>query len=69
MCVYPANTANCYPGFYTTAASLGSLAGQISSARKGCFSKHRLMPDNHMSEPQDKNEQGASGFFPARHNA
>jgi hypothetical protein len=30
MCVWPANTAACYPGFYTTAASLGSLAGQVS---------------------------------------
>jgi hypothetical protein len=69
MCVYPANMANCYPGFYTTAASLGSLAGQISSARRGCFSKTALRPDNYMSEPEDKNANGASGFFPARHTA
>ncbi len=27
MCVWPANTAACYLGFYTTAASLGSCRG------------------------------------------
>jgi hypothetical protein len=71
MCVWPANTVACYPGFYTTAASLGSLAGQVSSARKGCFSQHSVLPENHMSEAPllaDK-EGGVSGFFPARGSA
>ena len=66
MCVYPANTAACYPGFYTTAASLGSLAGQISGARRGCFSQRSVLPDNHSSELLEKDGSGGSGFFPTR---
>jgi hypothetical protein len=65
ICVWPANTAACYPGFYTTAQSLGALAGQVSSARKGCFAKESRLPDNHMAEGRAV-EGGASGFFPAR---
>ena len=70
LCVWPANTAACYPGFYTTGQSLGLLAGQVSSARKGCFAKRSVMPDNY--EPEGKaavegaSRGGASGFFPAR---
>jgi hypothetical protein len=69
VCVWPANTAACYPGFYTTAQSLGQLAGQVSSARRGCFAKESLLPDNHMSEEELKAvaaNGGASGFFPVR---
>jgi len=72
MCVWPSNTAACYPGFYTTAASLGSLAGQVSSARKGCFSSLSVLPENHMSDEALATaatkglDGGMSGFFPAR---
>ena len=67
MCVFPANTGACWPpGFYSTAASLGSLAGQVSSARKGCFSQHSLLPENHVSDGAKGAEGGAWGYFPAR---
>jgi hypothetical protein len=70
LCVWPSNTAACYPGFYTTSQSLGLLAGQVSSARKGCYAQRSVMPDNY--DPEAKAEagevfgKGASGFFPAR---
>ena len=40
-CVYPADQSNCYPGFYK---SLGNVANQISSARKGCYCNKKLAP-------------------------
>merc|ERR1711955_172075 len=47
MCLYPESTAKCTPGFYSTRQSLGRLANQVSSVRKGCCAKHKLLPDNH----------------------
>merc|ERR1712243_499615 len=47
MCLYPESTAKCTPGFYSTRQSLGRLANQVSSVRKGCYAKHKLLPDNH----------------------
>jgi len=63
MCVYPSDTSSCNPGFYTTSQSLGSLAGQISSARRGCYAQEKVLPDNHGLKT---GENGASGFFPIR---
>ena len=40
-CVYPSDINNCYPGFYKT---LGNVANQISSVRKGCFCNKKLAP-------------------------
>merc|ERR1711963_285375 len=40
-CVYPTDQSNCYPGFYK---SLGNVANQISSARKGCYCNKKLAP-------------------------
>jgi len=62
MCVYPGDTSSCNPGFYTTSQSLGSLSGQISSARRGCYAKEKVFPDNYGARTlMDKN--GAQGFF------
>merc|ERR1712080_77868 len=47
MCLYPESTSKCTPGFYSTRQSLGRLAGQVSSVRKGCYAKDKVLPDNH----------------------
>jgi len=47
MCLYPESTVKCTPGFYSTRQSLGRLANQVSSVRKGCYAKHKVLPDNH----------------------
>lgn len=39
-CLYPADTNNCYPGFFPSGSDLGGLSGKISSVRRGCFSKN-----------------------------
>ena len=41
-CLFPADTTNCYPSFYPTPDNLGVLSDQVSSVRKGCFSKNRI---------------------------
>ena len=41
-CLFPADTTNCYPSFYPTPDNLGGLSDQVSSVRKGCFSKNRI---------------------------
>ena len=43
-CFYPADTVNCYPGFYRTPDELGGMAGKMSSARKGCYATKRAYP-------------------------
>ncbi|XP_059083008.1 beta-crystallin A1-like [Tigriopus californicus] len=40
ICLYPSDTTECYPSFYAEPTDLGFLASQVSSARKGCFSKN-----------------------------
>merc|ERR1711935_322284 len=65
MCVYPSDTSSCAPGLYTTSASLSGLGRQISSARKGCYSEVRVLPDNHANKMANS-AQGSSGFFPLR---
>jgi hypothetical protein len=63
MCVYPSDTNKCNPGFYTNAQSLGALAGQVSSVKRGCYSNTKVLPDNHGVKSSGN---GASGFFPIR---
>eukprot|EP00088_Acartia_fossae_P017540 TRINITY_DN199_c0_g1_i2.p1 TRINITY_DN199_c0_g1~~TRINITY_DN199_c0_g1_i2.p1 ORF type:complete len:245 (-),score=39.72 TRINITY_DN199_c0_g1_i2:83-817(-) len=52
MCVQPSDSRNCYPGFYKTQSNLGSLAGRISSVRKGCYCGFKALPDNYESKEQ-----------------
>merc|ERR1719264_855448 len=47
VCVAPANQVSCEPGFYSTRSSLSGIAGDISSLRRGCYSKRWLLPDNY----------------------
>merc|ERR1712200_325042 len=58
-CVWPSDTNNCYPGFYSTSNSLGYLARTVSSARRGCFCGSSAMPDNH---PTKSAKVATSGF-------
>ena len=60
MCVFPGSTSDCTPGYYTTSQSLGSLAGQVSSARKGCYAKEKVFPINYGVKMEGN---GTSGFF------
>jgi len=46
VCVFPANIVSCIPGFYTNKHSLGRLAADISSVRRGCHSREHWTPDN-----------------------
>lgn len=48
-----------FPAFYTTAASLHSLANDVSSVAIGCFAEHKIYPDNHSM----RSVNGTSGFF------
>ena len=59
-CVWPSDTNACYPGFYSTEQTLGSLSRSISSARRGCFCSKSVLPDNHGAKTS---EGGAAGFF------
>ena len=67
MCLFPSDTSKCTPGLYPTRSSLGSLAGDVSSARKGCYAKEKVYPVNHMAELKKGKSEGigASGFFPS----
>ena len=56
MCVYPSDTSKCFPGFYTTPSSLGFLAGQVSSARRGCYCSNKAFPDNYGEKSQQNFE-------------
>jgi len=57
VCVGPANQVSCEPGFYSTRSSLSGIAGDISSLRRGCYSKRWLLPDNynHMGRNNNNN--------------
>ena len=48
-CMFPADSSQCSPGFYKTGAELGSLAGQISSVRRGCYAQEKLYPSNRVT--------------------
>ena len=63
MCVFPKDTSSCEPGLYPTGSSLGSLQGDVSSARKGCYAKEKVYPVNANTKSASGN--GASGFFPS----
>ena len=62
MCVYPKDTSTCEPGLYPTGSSLGSLSGDVSSARKGCYAKEKVYPVN---AGVKSTGNGSSGFFPS----
>ena len=62
-CLWPSDTNNCYPGFYTTESSLGNMARTISSARKGCYCSNSAVPDNQGMKLENG---GASGYFAPR---
>lgn len=62
VCLYPGDSSSCTPGFYSTSQSLGTVMGQVSSARRGCYSQEKIFPDNHGS----KMVTGEQGFFPRR---
>ena len=64
MCVFPGDSSSCTPGYYTSYQSLGSLAGQVSSARKGCYAREKIFPLNYGPGKMEGN--GTSGFF-SRH--
>ena len=63
MCVFPSDSSSCTPGLYPTYQSLGSLAGQVSSVRKGCYARSKVYPHN---DGTKKDEKGASGLFKTR---
>ena len=58
-CVWPSDTNNGYPGFYSTENSLGFLSRTISSARRGCFCGSSKLPENH---PTKTTKAATSGF-------
>ena len=60
MCVFPSSSTDCTPGYYTSSQSLGSLAGQVSSARKGCLAEEKVYPVNYGIKMEGN---GTSGFF------
>eukprot|EP00095_Tigriopus_kingsejongensis_P009637 maker-scaffold94_size379870-snap-gene-2.32 protein:Tk09637 transcript:maker-scaffold94_size379870-snap-gene-2.32-mRNA-1 annotation:"gamma-crystallin a" len=41
-CLYPSDTANCYPSFFPDPSDLGFLSDQVSSTKKGCFSNNKI---------------------------
>merc|ERR1712210_319002 len=55
VCVAPSNQASCEPGFYSTRSSLSGIAGDISSLRRGCYSKRWLLPDNYNHNGRNNN--------------
>ena len=59
-CLAPGN--NGFPGFYSTRASLHSLANDVSSIALGCHSAERLYPDNHKMRMEANNNNGTNGF-------
>ena len=52
-CVYPGDTSKCFPGFYSTEQSLGSLSRKVSSVRRGCYChNNKVFPENYKSKSQ-----------------
>jgi len=62
MCVFPSDSSQCTPGLYPTSSSLGSLAGDVSSARRGCYAQEKVYPVNYGLK---SGSGAASGFFPS----
>jgi len=60
ICVFPGDTSSCTPGYYTSSQALGSLAGQVSSARKGCYAQEKVYPVNFGDTVEGNN---TAGFF------
>merc|ERR1719369_2662902 len=67
VCVYPGSTSECSPGFYSTRQALGSLAGTVSSVRKGCYADYA--GDRGGQDTQGRvlgDTEDTEGFHPAR---
>merc|ERR1711973_979481 len=47
MCVWPSDTIQCTPGLYPARSTLGSLADNISSVKRGCNAKENVFPINY----------------------
>jgi len=62
MCIFPSDTSLCTPGLYPTSSNLGALAGDVSSARRGCYAKEKVYPVNYGLK---SGSGSASGFFPS----
>ncbi len=43
VCLYPSDTANCYPGFFPYEYDLGGMADAGSSAAVGCYSENKVV--------------------------
>ena len=62
MCVWPSDTIQCTPGLYPARSTLGSLADNISSVKRGCNAKENVFPINY---GLNQESGAASGFFPS----
>ena len=63
MCLFPSDSQACLPGLYPTSEALGILAGQVSSAKRGCLAREKSLPVNRGVRTIGN---GTSGFFPMR---
>ena len=61
VCLFPADTTNCYPSFYATADELGGLENQVSSTRRGCFSNVKVQ--GKALNPEGNSREGQSVIF------
>jgi len=57
-----ADTGFCEPAFYSSNSSLGLLAGQVSSMRKGCWTQVMASP-NKMVQTSENGLSGWSGYM------
>jgi len=57
-CWYPADTQNCYPGFFRDQNAMKGWANQISSVRHGCYSNTKYyaepMPSSELKKLENK---------------
>merc|ERR1712013_383095 len=61
MCVFPSSSTDCTPGLYPFAKALSDLGGKVSSARKGCYARRKVWPQNHHTRTEGN--AGASGLL------
>merc|ERR1712066_462675 len=60
MCVFPSSSTDCTPGLYPLSQALSNLGGKVSSARKGCYAKSKVLPHQNYSIKEEGN--GISGL-------
>ena len=61
MCVFPSSSTDCTPGLYPFSRALSDLGGKVSSARKGCYARRKVWPQNHHTRTEGN--AGASGLL------